>query len=78
MENNDASVKSGMTSSQRQRRSIFGTDKPKPDSEEPNILLNGDTFSDWKENKQVTEGTFYQPTNNATSNITFTKTQSTM
>ena len=51
MENNDTSVKSGMTSFQRQRRSIFGTDKPKPDSEEPKILLNGDTFSDWKENK---------------------------
>ena len=31
MENSDSSLKSGMMNSQRQRKSIFGTEKPKPD-----------------------------------------------
>jgi hypothetical protein len=78
MENNDTGVTSGMTSSQRQRRLIFGTEKPKPDNEEPKILLNGDTFSDWKENKPATESTFCRLTNNTASQITITKTQSIM
>lgn len=62
-----------MLNSQRQRRSIFGTEKPKSDDDEPKILLNGDTFSNWNVSKPAAESMLEQPANNSVSQITFTR-----
>jgi hypothetical protein len=75
MENSENSGKSGMLSSQRQRRSIFGTEKQKGENEGPKILLNGDTFSDWKVSKPSVANAFFQPPSNTVSQITITKPQ---
>lgn len=75
MENSENSGKSGMLSSQRNRRSIFGTEKSKGESEEPKIFLNGDTFSDWKVSKPSIASAFFQPSSNTVSQITISKPQ---
>ena len=75
MENSENGGKSGMLSSQRNRRSIFGADKPKGESEEPKILLNGDTFSDWNASKPSVFSAFFQPPSNTVSQVTITKPQ---
>jgi hypothetical protein len=45
MENSLTNTKNSSTHSLRHRKSIFANDKPKPDDQDPKLLLNGETLT---------------------------------